>query len=131
VNAVFAGYNGLPEPSRPYPSRNKYPLFIPVFPPDLTNMNKSPPRISTILPMSLVFTPRFLNFELVALFVSDVAFPFKNSPNVSKNATTWNPCPAGPVVPVSPVGPRSPVIPLPVGPVLPIGPWFPTFPFNP
>jgi hypothetical protein len=87
VKAVFAGYNGLSNSSKPPPSRYKYPLLIPVFPPDLTNINNSPPRMSTILPISSP-TPSLYNFELLSEFVNDVAFPFKKSPNVSKNPTT-------------------------------------------
>jgi hypothetical protein len=118
VNALFVGYIGTPL-FNPYPSRYKYPSLIPVFPPDLTNINKSPPRMSTILPISSLLTPRFLSFALEATPVNAVPSPFKKSLSVSKNPTTRNPCPAGPVEPVSPVGPGEPVIPLPVEPVAP------------
>ena len=95
-------------------------------------MNKSPPRISTILPISASgFIPRFLKIAPLTSSVISVKFPPKKLPRFSKNAATLKPVPAGPVMPVTPVAPLGPVAPLPVGPEGPLSPFGPSNPLIP
>jgi hypothetical protein len=72
--------------------------------------------------MSASLFPRFLKAALGELLVIVVKSPFKKLPSVSKNPTTLNPVPAGPVIPVTPVAPLGPVAPRPVEPVAPLIP---------
>jgi hypothetical protein len=114
----------------PYPSAYTYPLLGPVVPLVLTNMKRSPPRINTILPISVVFeSPSPSNAPFTDVIVS--ILPSKNSDKVLKNPATTKPTPGEPVMPVAPYGPVTPVIPLPVGPVPPIYPSLPGSPLAP
>jgi hypothetical protein len=92
-------------------------------------MNKSPPLINTILPISVEELPNPANLPPVE--VKFVISPFKNSANVLKNPATENPAPGGPVLPVFPLSPVEPLGPLPVGPVFPIAPALPAEPLGP
>jgi hypothetical protein len=92
-------------------------------------MNKSPPLINTILPISLERLPR--PAKCPPGEVKSVILPFKNSFSVLKNPATENPAPGGPVLPVFPLAPVDPVAPLPVEPVDPIAPALPAAPLGP
>jgi hypothetical protein len=130
VNALGPGYNARSVSSEiPYPSIYTYPFAGPVLPPLLTNINKSPPLIKIIFPISVSFSPKRDSFppEMVNVVIS----PFKNSVKLSKTATTVNPVPGGPVIPVLPFGPVTPVAPRPVFPVGPISPCEPGTPLSP
>jgi hypothetical protein len=83
-------------------------------------MNKSPPLIKTIFPISESLTPKL--YITPPTVVNVFMFPFRNSDKVLKNVITENPIPGGPVVPVTPCVPAGPVAPLPVIPVGPISP---------
>jgi hypothetical protein len=114
----------------PFPSAYTYPSLGPVVPLVLTNMNRSPPRINTILPISVFKSPSLDKIPSGGEVKSSI-FPFKNSDKVLKKPATTKPIPGEPVIPVAPYGPVTPVIPLPVGPVPPIYPSLPGTPLGP
>jgi hypothetical protein len=115
----------------PYPSEYTYPSLGPVVPLVLTNMKRSPPRINTILPISVGVSKSPNPAKAPPTNVIVNILPSKNSDNVLKNPATTKPTPGEPVMPVAPYGPVTPVIPLPVGPVPPIYPSLPGSPLGP